>query len=116
MIENGTIPQSGPDVPGEEPEVKGELIRIVIADDHPIFRDGLRKLGASKRTSVSSPRRAMVKVLEVLDEHQPDILLLDLKMPGLDGLTARRSSRIPGTRQKSLCSQPRKTRISLSRR
>jgi DNA-binding NarL/FixJ family response regulator len=28
------------------------------------------------------------EVLEVLDEHQPDILLLDLKMPGLDGLTA----------------------------
>src|SRR5438045_2405722 len=90
MIENGTIPQSGPDVTGDEPEVKeGELIRIVIADDHPIFRDGLRKL-----LSLEPDFRVVAEacdgkeVLEVLDQHQPDILLLDLKMPGLDGLSA----------------------------
>ena len=90
MIENGTIPQSGPDVPGEEPEVKeGELIRIVIADDHPIFRDGLRKLLSLEADfRVVAEARDGKEVLEVLDEHQPDILLLDLKMPGLDGLTA----------------------------
>jgi DNA-binding NarL/FixJ family response regulator len=90
MIENGTIPQSGPDVTGEEPEVKeGELIRIVIADDHPIFRDGLRKLLTLEPDfRVVAEARDGKEVLEVLDEHQPDILLLDLKMPGLDGLTA----------------------------
>ena len=90
MIENGTIPQSGPDVTGDEPEVKeGELIRIVIADDHPIFRDGLRKLLTLEPDfRVVAEARDGKEVLEVLDEHQPDILLLDLKMPGLDGLTA----------------------------
>ena len=87
MIENGTIPESDPiaSVEGKE----GELIRIVIADDHPIFRDGLRKLLTLEPDfRVVAEARDGKEVLEVLDEHQPDILLLDLKMPGLDGLTA----------------------------
>ena len=67
---------------------EGELIRIVIADDHPIFRDGLRKLLTLEEDfRVVAEARDGKEVLEVLDEHQPDILLLDLKMPGLDGLT-----------------------------
>src|SRR5258708_5209451 len=87
MIENGTIPESEPLVNGEAKE--GELIRIVIADDHPIFRDGLRKLLTLEDDfRVVAEARDGKEVLEVLDEHQPDILLLDLKMPGLDGLTA----------------------------
>ena len=87
MIENGTIPESEPLVNGEAKE--GDLIRIVIADDHPIFRDGLRKLLTLEDDfRVVAEARDGKEVLEVLDEHQPDILLLDLKMPGLDGLTA----------------------------
>src|SRR5258705_6575134 len=71
------------------PAKAGELIRIVIADDHPIFRDGLRKLLMLEEDfRVVAEARDGKEVLEVLDEHQPDILLLDLKMPGLDGLTA----------------------------
>jgi DNA-binding NarL/FixJ family response regulator len=67
----------------------GELIRIVVADDHPIFRDGLRKLLTLEADfRVVAEARDGKEVLEVLDEHQPDILLLDLKMPGVDGLTA----------------------------
>src|SRR6202051_3993932 len=90
MIENGTVPQSGPDVTGDEPEVKeGELIRILIADDHPIFRDGLRKLLTLEEDfRVIGEARDGKECLEMLEELQPDILLLDLKMPGLDGLTA----------------------------
>ena len=87
MMENGTIPESEPFADGE-PKA-GELIRIVIADDHPIFRDGLRKLlSLEEDFRVVAEARDGKEVLEVLDEHQPDILLLDLKMPGLDGLTA----------------------------
>src|SRR5260370_12728633 len=87
MIEDGTIPESELRVNGEGKE--GELIRIVIADDHPIFRDGLRKLVTLEDdVRVVAEARDGKEVLEVLDEHQPDILLLDLKMPGLDGLTA----------------------------
>jgi len=62
-------------------------IRIVVADDHPIFRDGLCKLLALEEDfQVVAQAQDGREVLEVLEEHEPDILLLDLKMPGLDGL------------------------------
>jgi len=87
MTENSAVPETEPPA---LPEVKGdEFIRIVIADDHPIFRDGLRKLlSLEEDFKVVAEARDGKEVLEVLEEHQPDILLLDLKMPGLDGLTA----------------------------
>ena len=62
-------------------------IRIVVADDHPIFRDGLCKLLALEEDfEVVAQAQDGREVLEVLRQHEPDILLLDLKMPGLDGL------------------------------
>ena len=62
-------------------------IRIVVADDHPIFRDGLCKLLALEEDfEVVAQAQDGRQVLEVLQQSEPDILLLDLKMPGLDGL------------------------------
>ena len=62
-------------------------IRIVVADDHPIFRDGLCKLLALEEDfEVVAQAQDGRQVLEVLQQYEPDILLLDLKMPGLDGL------------------------------
>ncbi len=62
-------------------------IRIVVADDHPIFRDGLCKLLALEEDfEVVAQASDGRQVLEVLQQFEPDILLLDLKMPGLDGL------------------------------
>ena len=87
MTEHSALPDSEPAAPAAA--VKDELIRIVIADDHPIFRDGLRKLLTLEDDfRVVAEARDGKEVLDVLEEHQPDILLLDLKMPGLDGLTA----------------------------
>jgi len=89
MTENSTIPENDGDYPATDAPKEGEVIRIVIADDHPIFRDGLRKLLMLEEDfRVVAEARDGKEVLEVLEEHQPDILLLDLKMPGLDGLTA----------------------------
>src|SRR5215467_6817496 len=62
-------------------------IRIVVADDHPIFRDGLcRLLTLEEDFEVVAQAQDGRQVLDVLQQHEPDILLLDLKMPGLDGL------------------------------
>ena len=88
MTENSVIPESEP--PSEPVVAKAdEFIRILIADDHPIFRDGLRKLLTLEEDfRVVGEARDGKECLEMLEELQPDILLLDLKMPGLDGLTA----------------------------
>jgi two-component system, NarL family, nitrate/nitrite response regulator NarL len=65
----------------------GSKIRIVVADDHPIFRDGLCKLLALEEDfDVVAQAQDGRQVLDVLQQYAPDILLLDLKMPGLDGL------------------------------
>jgi DNA-binding NarL/FixJ family response regulator len=90
MTENAPVPDNdGSELAAPVVAKESGLIRIVIADDHPIFRDGLRKLLTLEEDfRVVAEAKDGKEVLEVLEEHQPDILLLDLKMPGLDGLTA----------------------------
>jgi len=65
------------------------MIRIVIADDHPIVRDGLRKLLTLEDDfEVVGEAGDGREVLERVQELDPDVLLLDLRMPNLDGLSA----------------------------
>ena len=62
-------------------------IKILIADDHAIFRDGLRKLleGETDITIVGEASNG-VECVRMLGKLKPDILLLDLRMPEKDGL------------------------------
>jgi two-component system nitrate/nitrite response regulator NarL len=76
-------------------------IRIVIADDHPIFRDGVNRLLEAEPgfrvVGEASDGAAAVKVCAQL---RPDVLLLDVSMPGNDGLEAlqRLSTEVPSVR------------------
>ena len=64
-------------------------IRILIADDHPIVRDGLRKLlSLEEDFQIVGEAADGCEVLEKVQELDPDVLLLDLRMPNLDGLSA----------------------------
>jgi two-component system, NarL family, nitrate/nitrite response regulator NarL len=62
-------------------------IRVVMADDHAIFRDGLRKLleNASDIAIVGEAANGN-EAIRMLTKLKPDILLLDLRMPDKDGL------------------------------
>jgi two-component system nitrate/nitrite response regulator NarL len=79
-------------------EKRSHPIRIVIADDHPIFRDGLRRLLESesdmKVVGEACDGREAVKLAT---EIKPDILLLDLAMPHHTGLDALRDLNTSGT-------------------
>jgi two-component system, NarL family, nitrate/nitrite response regulator NarL len=76
-------------------------IRVVIADDHPIVRDGLKKLllleDDIKVVGEACDGR---QVLDLMQEHEPDVLLLDLRMPNLDGLSVLQNLRESGRKTK----------------
>src|ERR1700685_4389459 len=64
-----------------------QVIRILVADDHAIFRDGLRKLlEAADEIQIVGEASNGVECVKMLSKLKPDILLLDLRMPEKDGL------------------------------
>jgi two-component system, NarL family, nitrate/nitrite response regulator NarL len=62
-------------------------VRVVVADDHPLYRDGVvRALVASGQVEVVAEAGEGREALEKIKEHEPDVALLDYKLPGLDGV------------------------------
>ena len=65
------------------------MIRLVIADDHDVVRMGLRfVLKINSEIKVAAEAADGDEALKAVREHNPDILLLDIRMPGRDGLSA----------------------------
>ena len=70
------------------------MTTIVLADDHQIVRQGLRALlEAEPEFSVTGEASDGLEVAALVEQLEPDVLLLDIKMPGLDGLEVTRQVR-----------------------
>ena len=70
-------------------------IRILLADDHPVLRQGIRALAADERDmqfvgEASNGREA----IEQFRKHRPDVTLMDLQMPDMNGIDAMNAIRI----------------------
>ena len=69
-------------------------ISVLLVDDHTIFRQGLRRLlDEEPRFKVVAEATDGRDALDMVKEHRPDVVLMDLTMPGLSGLEATRRVR-----------------------
>lgn len=67
------------------------LLRILIADDHPLFRDGMRLLlGTQPDLEVVGEAATGEQAVRAAAELRPDVILMDIKMPGMGGIAATR--------------------------
>ncbi|MBV8717012.1 MAG: response regulator transcription factor [Chloroflexi bacterium] len=72
-------------------------MRVLIADDHPLFRDGLRSLLEARGIEVVGEARNGREAVDQARRLEPDVVLMDLSMPELNGLAATRliSAQLP---------------------
>jgi DNA-binding NarL/FixJ family response regulator len=72
------------------------MIRVLIADDQALFREGLRKVLEANGLEVVGEASDGEEAVQLASESAPDVVLMDLRMPGLDGVGAtRRIAQLP---------------------
>ncbi len=73
-------------------------MRIIIADDHTMFAEGLKNLLESRGHSVAAIAADGLQAFELAKKHNPDVMLIDIYMPKCDGLEAAAliKTRLPG--------------------
>jgi DNA-binding NarL/FixJ family response regulator len=77
------------------------VIKVLLVDDHPVVREGLRgMLGAEDDLEVVAEAGSAAEAVAAVRAHAPDVVLMDLRMPGGDGVeaTARVLVQRPETR------------------
>src|SRR5215204_5608907 len=68
-----------------------DTVRVLIADDHPLFREGMRgRLDRVADIAVVGEAASGEEAVELAKELKPDVVLMDIKMPGLNGIEATR--------------------------
>ena len=75
-------------------------LRVVIADDHVLYRDGLARQLRASGIEVVGEVASGEEALRAVEEMAPDVVIMDLQMPGISGLEATRrlTGRTPATR------------------
>jgi DNA-binding NarL/FixJ family response regulator len=68
-----------------------DTIRVLIADDHPLFREGMRgRLDRVADVAVVGEAASGDEAVQLAHKLEPDVILMDIKMPGLNGIEATR--------------------------
>ncbi len=65
-------------------------VRVLLADDHPLFRDGITSLLAARNYDVVGQAGNGAEAVQLVEELRPDLVLMDIRMPGVNGLDATR--------------------------
>ena len=64
-------------------------VRVVVVDDHPVFRMGMvALLGSLPEIEVVAEAGTVAEAIGVVDEHRPDVVVMDLQLPDGSGVTA----------------------------
>lgn len=73
------------------------MITVIIADDHEMFREGLASLLETESgITVLAQAKDGLQVMELLENHDPDVILLDIEMPNMDGFETIRAIKATG--------------------
>jgi DNA-binding NarL/FixJ family response regulator len=69
-------------------------MRVMIVDDHPVTRDGLRAaLGTADDVEIVGEASSGEEAVKVVNEVEPDVVFMDVRMPGMNGIEATRAIR-----------------------
>jgi len=81
--------------------MESDVIRVLVVDDHALHRDGIRQiLGQQPDIQVAGEAESAERALVLVNQLHPSVVLMDIRLPGMNGIDATRRIRRdhPGTR------------------
>jgi DNA-binding NarL/FixJ family response regulator len=95
---NGAPPRNGP--AHKRSSSPPGILRVVIADDHPFYRQGLARLLSQSGVEVVGQAANGPAAIELVEQTAPDVAVIDLNMPGMSGVEVARRlhERMPASR------------------